>query len=220
MKKLLTLFSVLILTCSATYGQCTSGATSYDLTVSGNVVIGPSGPSFTFAIICAGGSLMDSAACCTRMVHIEGGGIYEAGPAAYGFVYIKSGGTFDAHGNNSFFGVNYEAGATILNYTGPMTLCPSVSFPPGSCTPTGISEQVDNMSLKVYPNPCNQYLSFENSFLKDAVITIYDITGKKMMELSSVENKINVSSLTPGMYTFSISGEGEKVVYRKFAIVR
>ena len=205
---------------SSIYSQCTSSPSSYDLTVSSNVVIGPSGPSFTFGIVCSGGQLMDSAMCCTRMIHVEGGGIYEAGPAAYGFVYIKSGGTFDAHGNTSFFGVSYEAGATILNYTGPMTLCPVVTFPPGLCTPTAINENNSTSLLSVYPNPCNDVLHLDNNFSKDAKITIYDIAGKKVQEIVSFENEINVSMLSPGMYTFNILVEGQKASYGKFAIVR
>jgi hypothetical protein len=219
MKKTLLLFTLCLLSVSAAKAQCTSGATSYDLTVSGNIVLPPSGPSFSMGIICAGGHLMDSSMCCTRFIHIEGGGVYEAGPAAYGFVFIKNGGVFDAHGNSSFFGVSYEAGATILNYTGPMTFCPVVTFPPGACTPTGIEEQ-GPLGLKTYPNPSKDILYLENNFSKDAVITVYDIAGKKMMELASFGNELNVSSLPSGMYMFMITLEGEKVAYSKFAVVR
>ncbi len=220
MKKIITLFSLIFIAITCVNAQCSSGSGSYDLTVSGNVVLGPSGTPYNFGIVCGGGHLMDSAMCCTRFIHIEGGGIYEAGPGAYGMVYIKSGGTFDAHGNTMFFGVNYEAGATILNYTGPMNLCPVVSFPPGLCIPTGITETAPVLSSSVYPNPCNDVFYLENTFSKKAVISIYDISGKNTMEISSIENKINVSTLSPGMYTFSISVEGEKVSYGKFAIVR
>ncbi|HEY0031461.1 MAG TPA: T9SS type A sorting domain-containing protein [Bacteroidia bacterium] len=220
MKKLLTLFSMLMLMNTIATAQCTSSATTYDLTVSGNVVIGPAGPSFTFAIICAGGRLMDSANCCTRLVHVEPGGIYEAGPNAYAFVYVKSGGTFDAHGNNMFFGVSYEAGAVILNYAGPMTLCTAVVFPSGSCTATGIANQETASSVKSYPNPCNEVLYLENTFSKAAMITVYDIAGKNVMEASEITNEINVSMLAPGMYTFTISTEGHQINYGKFAIVR
>lgn len=220
MKKLITLFSICVLSSGSIHSQCSSGAGSYDLTVTSNVVIGPSGPSFTFGIVCSGGQLMDSAMCCTRMIHVEGGGIYEAGPSAYGFVYLKSGATFDAHGNNSFFGVAYEAGATILNYTGPMNLCTAVTFPPGLCTPTTIMENNSTSLVSVYPNPCNDVLHLDNNFSKDAQITIYDIAGKKIKEIVSFDNEINVSTLSPGIYTFDISIEGQKTSRGKFAVVR
>lgn len=220
MKKLLLSLCFLAFMYANSFAQCASSASTYDLTVTGNIVLGPTSSSFFMGIICAGGRLMDSANCCTRMVHIEAGGIYEAGPAAYAFVYIKNGGTFDAHGNNSFFGVYYEAGATILNYSGPMTLCPVVTFPPGACTPTGIIENNSTVYTSVYPNPCNDVLHLENNFSKDAAITIYDITGKIVMEYYIIINNISVSDLSEGMYTFAIEVDGNKVSYGKFAIVR
>ncbi len=220
MKRILTLFIAVSLSTSAFYAQCTSGATSYDLTVSGSLVLPPSGPSYSMGIVCSGGHLMDSAMCCTRFIHIEAGGIYEAGPAAYGMVYIKSGGTFDAHGNTMFFGVNYEIGATILNYTGPMTLCSVVTFPPGACTPTEIAETASEAFVSVYPNPCNDILHLENNFSNDAAIAIYDITGKLVMEHSSITNDISVSRLSSGIYTFTIARDGNTISYGKFAIAR
>lgn len=199
--------------------QCTSSSTSYDLTVSSNIAIAPSGPSYNAAIICSGGHLIDSANCCTRFIHIESGGIYESGPNAYAFVFIKSGGTFDAHGNSSFFGVNYEAGAIILNYSGPITLCGAVTFPAGSCSVTGISDQEIVSGVKAYPNPCVNLLHFETDFSKGALIMVYDIAGKKIMESFEIKNELNVSSLSPGMYSFVVT-EGIKTSRGKFAIAR
>ncbi len=220
MKKLITLIALALFSINGIQAQCSSGASSYDLTVNSNVVLGPTATPYTMGIVCAGGHLMDSAMCCTRFVHIEAGGVYEAGPGAYAFVYIKSGGTFDAHGNTMFFGVSYEAGATILNYTGPMTLCPSVTFPSGLCIPTEISENGNHLGVKTYPNPANDVLHLENTFSRDAIISIYDITGKVVKEVSLSETEINISALSQGMYTFSISLEGQKVSNGKFAIVR
>ncbi len=219
MKKLLYALCFLAFVNANSFAQCTSSATSYDLTVTGNVVLGPTSSSFFMGIICAGGRLMDSANCCTRMVHIEAGGIYEAGPAAYAYVYIKNGGTFDAHGNNGFFGVYYETGAVILNYSGPMTLCSVVTFVPGACTSSGINEQT-GITANTYPNPCSDVLFFENGFSKDAVIIINDIAGKKMMEATSFGNQLNVSVLPSGMYMLTICLKGEKLAYSRFAVVR
>lgn len=219
MKKIVTLLSILILSGSAAFAQCTSSATTYDLTVSGNTVLGPSGTQFTFALICSGGRLMDSTTCCTRLVHVETGGVYEAGPNAYAFVYVKNGGTFDAHGNNSFFGVSYETGAIILNYTGPMTLCTAVTFPPGSCTSTGIDDDAGQANIIAYPNPCNDVLYINDLVSKEGIITVYDVTGKKVFEGPIKDNKINVSHILSGMYSYSIIAEGEHLFHGKFAIV-
>ncbi len=220
MKKLLLSFVFMAFVSSYSNAQCASTPPLYDLTVSGSVILPPSGPSYTFGIICSGGHLIDSAMCCTRQIYIQGGGVYEAGPMAYGIVFIKNGGTFDAHGNTSFFSVNYEMGAIILNYTGPLNLCSAVTFPAGTCAPTGIAENNSEVHTSVYPNPCNDVLHLENNFSKDAAITIYDITGKIVMEYYIIINNISVSDLSEGMYTFAIEVDGNKVSYGKFAIVR
>lgn len=220
MKKVITLVFLAFLSITGIQAQCTSGATAYDLTVNSMVTLAPTATPYTFGIVCAGGHLIDSAMCCTRMIHIEGGGIYEAGPSAYGIVWVKSGGTFDAHGNTSFFNVYADAGATILNYTGPLSLCSPVIFASGLCVPTGIVDNATSAVVKTYPNPANDVLRLENTFSADAIISIYDITGKMVKEVSLSESEMNVSTLAAGMYTFSISLEGQKVSNGKFAIVR
>ncbi|MBA3972409.1 MAG: T9SS type A sorting domain-containing protein [Bacteroidetes bacterium] len=218
MKKLLTLLSILMLCCSSAFAQCTSSITFYDLTVSGNTVLGPSGTQFLSALICSGGRLMDSTSCCTRYVHIETGGTYEAGPNAYGYIYIKTGGTFDAHGNNSFFGVSYEAGATILNYTGPMSLCAAVVFPAGSCASTSISDVGDQTNINAYPNPCNDVLYLNKVPAGNPIISVYDIAGRKVMETLITGNTIDVSPILSGIYSYRISLDGQTVSIGKLAV--
>lgn len=221
MKKILTLISILSIFSATGFSQCTSTPGPYDLEVTGTVVLPPSGPNFTFAYICAGGSLMDSTMCCTRMIHIAPGGVYEAGPSAYGFVYMKSGATFDAHGNNSFFGVAYEAGATILNYTGPMTLCPTVTFPSSSCISSGIAGNEMNEEISIYPNPCMNSIQIDRVGAKDAELYIYDINGKqvKVLTLTGGSSKVDVSSLSSGMYSYRLTDESSSSSGR-FSIVR
>lgn len=220
MKKTLTLIGILSIFSAAGFAQCTSTPGPYDLEVTGTVVLAPSGPNFTFAYVCAGGSLMDSTMCCTRMIHVAPGGVYEAGPSAYGFVYMKSGATFDAHGNNSFFGVAYEAGATILNYTGPMTLCSTVTFPSSGCIPSGIADMMKE-EIKVYPNPCMNTIQIDRMGAKDAELYIYDINGKqvKLLTLNGVSSNVDVSSLSPGMYSYRLTDENTSSSGR-FSIVR
>jgi hypothetical protein len=126
---------IFILTCfflawltGSVVAQCTSSTSAYDLIVNSTVILPPTGPQFTFGYVCTDGLLIDSTNCCTRWIHVDSAGVYEAGPNAYGIVYLKSGATFNASGNNNFFNVYYEAGAIILSYAGPQTLCTAVTF--------------------------------------------------------------------------------------------
>lgn len=223
MKKTITFFSILILSGSAIYSQCTSGATSYDLTVSSYFSIGTSGPSFNMGIICSGGVLVDSANCCTRMVHVESGGAYVAGPGAYGLVYIKNGGIFDAQGNNNFFDVYYESGAMIYNYSGTMTLCSSVSFPSGGCASTGISVQEKVSEVNTYPNPSTgkfTILTQNEMFAPNNLqcLEIYNSYGEKIYqsETSELNNlSIDISSQPNGIY-FLKTTSGQKQIEVKF----
>ncbi len=222
MKKIFTLSMILLFSAPAFISaQCNSPATSYDLIVNTNVVIPPGGPSFISAIVCNGGNLYDSANCCTRIIHVNPGGIYQTGPQAYGMVYLKTGSTFDAHGNTNFFNIYHEAGAIILNYAGPQTLCTAVVFDSTACLTTGIpQEQV--ATTVVYTDPSNEMLTIESTtVLPGAVLAIYDMTGKKVLEYSltpSAKNQVAISALASGLYTYSITGSLN--IAGKFAVAR
>ncbi|CAN5371836.1 hypothetical protein BH11BAC1_BH11BAC1_09280 [soil metagenome] len=198
--------------------QCT-GSTFYDLTVTDTTVFHPIGNSFNSAIICSGGVLIDSANCCTRVIHILPGGDYEAGGLAYGIVYVMNGGTFNAHGCTGFFGCYYETGATILNYPGPLSLCPSISFTASSCI-TGIIESKESV-LKVYPNPANDILHFEN-VNAHSIIAVYNFMGQLVLksEIKSNVDALTISSLNNGLFSYSIYENNKLLGFGKFAIVR
>lgn len=219
MKKILSiLLSIGILYSITVNGQCT-GQSTYDLTVSGTTVLHPTSSSFTSAIVCPGGVLIDSANCCTRWVHVLAGGTYTIGGSAYGMAYVKSGGTFDAHNSTLFFGVYYETGATILNYTGPITLCPSLTFTASSCT-TGINEPSNNI-ISVSYNQVNKLLNIEGT-INNSTINIFDCNGKRIIEhvlLSSNANQFDVSMLNSGVYLYTIIDDKGYGSNGKFAIV-
>jgi hypothetical protein len=220
MKKIFTLCSMLF-AAGFVSAQCTSPMSTYDLVVNTTVVIPPSGPSFTSAIVCNGGNLYDSATCCTRMAHVNTGGIYQAGPQAYGMVYLKTGATFDAHGNTNFFNVYHEAGAIILNYTGPTTLCTAVIFDTTACLTTGIPQEHLPTTV-VYADPMNEMLTIESAaVLPGAVLTVYDMTGKKVLEQTltqSAKNQVAIGALSSGLYTYAITGAVN--LSGKFAVER
>jgi hypothetical protein len=75
------------------------------------------------------------------------------------------------------------------------------------------------LDVKAFPNPVSNtlYLSLDNGGAAYNV-TVNDLTGKKVFELknlSSVENKIDVSSLNKGIYLLTVK-QGEATKTMKF----
>lgn len=74
-----------------------------------------------------------------------------------------------------------------------------------------ISETETSPDLYVYPNPSSSYINIELTAFKNiqnAVIILYDITGKKVIErpvMSSTIEKISTAEFAPGLYTIVIS---------------
>lgn len=74
-------------------------------------------------------------------------------------------------------------------------------------------------SAKVYPNPAGNIVNFDIGLSEpaDAEIRITDVTGKTVLQHSGRMSSnmktitLNTSSLTPGMYFYSVSSGGDKV---------
>ena len=68
-------------------------------------------------------------------------------------------------------------------------------------------------SLEIYPNPVVNELKIKSSNLTDDIIVeIYDLTGKQLFAEKSVNNTINVSPLSTGIYILKIGDLREKFV--------
>ncbi len=75
-------------------------------------------------------------------------------------------------------------------------------------------DEFSNNSVLAYPNPVSEILWIENSTTYPTQrYVIYDISGKKVFqnEIFNVENGINVSSLTPGMYILELHSANNKI---------
>ena len=75
----------------------------------------------------------------------------------------------------------------------------------------GTEDQMLKETFAIYPNPVTDV--FNVSFpqqLERAVVIIYDVLGKQVLEkeISAVENKVNISELSGGVYIASIAAEG------------
>lgn len=218
--RLILVVLVLLFRITFTNAQCT-GSNFYDLYVTDTTVLHPSQNAYISAVVCSGALLIDSANCCTRTTHVLSGGTYEIGGFAYGSVYIQSGGTFNANNSTIFFGVTYEAGATILNYNGPLTLCPSITFSPFGCT-TGLNEINSKGTIYVSLDAVNSMLNVVGVQTNYTLI-IVDITGRIVLEKRNnipESSMIDVSALTSGIYNYRILNNHKPLAYGKFTINR
>jgi cyanophycinase-like exopeptidase len=75
------------------------------------------------------------------------------------------------------------------------------------------SEQtIENISykIKLYPNPSNEFIIIDHNFLPDALIQLYDISGKLI--LTTRLNTIDVSALQKGIYFIKIENQTIKFI--------
>jgi hypothetical protein len=75
--------------------------------------------------------------------------------------------------------------------------------------------------LKVYPNPADNILNIQYNITANAIFTIMDMTGRKVIEtnLSDKSNYaiIDVSKLTTGVYIYQLSND--KMVLKSDRII-
>ncbi len=72
--------------------------------------------------------------------------------------------------------------------------------------------------VNFYPNPVSNgkiYITSKQNLTKE--ITIFDVLGKKVFQVTQTSKEVNVSSLSPGVYIIKIK-EGEATYTRKLII--
>jgi hypothetical protein len=78
----------------------------------------------------------------------------------------------------------------------------------------GISDNDFSASaIKLYPVPVTNYLNILSPLAID-VLTVYDVTGKVIMEFKQPHNKINIQSLTSGVYFLRFEAKNSKAIKR------
>lgn len=78
--------------------------------------------------------------------------------------------------------------------------------------PLGLAEDEKIIDIKLYPNPSSDKLMISSEIDKFKKMKIYSISGEKVLEVIDVENTIDISSLSKGMYFLEIiSSEGRDI---------
>lgn len=78
------------------------------------------------------------------------------------------------------------------------------------------TSQNDSLStLKIYPNPVKDIISFNYMLNSKLYVEVYDITGRKVMDLSNADSSIDVSELSSGNYILKIKS-GDLTAVKKF----
>jgi hypothetical protein len=86
---------------------------------------------------------------------------------------------------------------------------------------TGITEQVQNFSVNVFPNPAITSTTFQmNGLIGSKTIIIYDQLGKEIWRKETNENQIefSVENLAAGLYFYRVEQKGEASANGKFII--
>jgi len=127
--------------------------------------------------------------------------------------------------------VNEGTGGTTLLFTAeanttgePRSAIVTITFPGIKATSititiiqevstVGIAELTDR-KIVLYPNPTRDFLLL-NSVVADAMVYIFDLTGKMLVQEQIEGNKINISSLPKGVYTLRIDNKTGTIV-KKF----
>jgi hypothetical protein len=74
---------------------------------------------------------------------------------------------------------------------------------------TSVEESEFAKSIRVYPNPANDYMIVESEMLRNSRIHIYDIAGKEVLQQFNLsdKNNIDVSPFQSGVYTIIITND-------------
>lgn len=108
------------------------------------------------------------------------------------------------------------------NETNPMAntvttpFCIDTSLNRAASTNVIVSNSSTKPVTEIYPNPVLDLLHVKHADHKNKSYLIVDLTGKTVLKgLFDSENSIDVSRIQPGLYTLSITSEGE-TAYHKF----
>jgi len=75
----------------------------------------------------------------------------------------------------------------------------------------GLENEVLGNDIKLYPNPTNSIINFDNSQTKFKTLEIYNVLGQSLLKINldnSNQSNINISEFDSGVYTFKFMKQG------------
>ncbi len=107
---------------------------------------------------------------------------------------------------------------TNSNPTDFTAAAPSARNTSTTLNPCSLSIAENNISgLKVYPNPAKNTLYVTSDSFEAKEVQLYDVLGKSVLNTKTVNNTVNISSLSKGVYVVKITEQG-KTATRKIVI--
>lgn len=132
---------------------------------------------------------------------------------------VRSGEGFEFMSSlNTHFGIGTDTEITSLTIKWPSGTVDVIFNPNINETitviegdnPLSINNNVLEEDLVIYPIPAKDMVTISSSIaLNNAVYTIYDITGKQVLNANLNSNTINVSQLSTGIYVLKITVDGK-----------
>ncbi|MHB9142039.1 MAG: T9SS type A sorting domain-containing protein, partial [Paludibacter sp.] len=104
--------------------------------------------------------------------------------------------TISIHCNQVYGGQYIDAGISLQSYEKLQT-------------PLALNNPSSPNSCKVYPNPASNKLSIVRKNAQTELIGIYNLVGREVMELNKMDNLLDISSLTSGMYFIKVKTNKE-----------
>jgi hypothetical protein len=108
-------------------------------------------------------------------------------------------------------------GTEVLNIAGDSYASKAVDVYHHAEFPAG-TEEVEASSLSIYPNPANNVITIAG-VTGNSNITIYDVQGRMVLQNTVLNNTVDVSALTSGVYTMHVDNNGS-IAVEKLSIVK
>ncbi|MFC4817503.1 T9SS type A sorting domain-containing protein [Flavobacterium sp. GCM10023249] len=120
----------------------------------------------------------------------------------YSLLVLKNDGTLHGTGQNHVGQLGDNT--TVQKSTITAVACPAV---------LDAADFNTNLNFQVYPNPVQEVLRFSssNNATIDNVV-VYDVSGKKVLQVADSIDELNVEKLAKGYYTVEITSEGKKTM--------
>ena len=120
-------------------------------------------------------------------------------------LYGPASGTQDATVTSTDGTINVYLAADTSVQGGPITF-------DVSCAGLSIND-FDLSDLRIYPNPVNgDYVNIQSSVSGEKNIEVYDITGKRLINTILNSDKLDVSSVSSGVYLVKVTIQGQTKV--------